>query len=78
MTSPMSTRSMIEVRGMTCGNCVKHVESALRGVAGVTSAEVTLASGEAVVTHDAAQAPVAALVAAIKEEGYEAAVRESK
>lgn len=73
----MDTTSKIDVRGMTCGNCVKHVDGALRALAGVISVEVTLASGEVVVTHDATQTPIAGLVAAIQEEGYEAAARAS-
>ena len=60
---------------MTCGNCVRHVETALRGLAGVTAVEVTLASGEVVVTQNPVAAPVTALVAAIENEGYTAAAR---
>ncbi len=71
----MSTTTLLDVRGMTCGNCVRHVETALRGLAGVTAVEVTLASGEVVVTQNPVAAPVTALVAAIENEGYTAAAR---
>ena len=35
------------VRGMTCASCVSHVESALTGVEGVTTASVNLATERA-------------------------------
>ncbi len=61
----------LSVRGMTCNNCVKHVGEALRGVAGVSRAEVELAAGRA--TVDAAdEVTVDSLLAALREDGYEA------
>ncbi len=57
----------LKVTGMTCMHCVGAVKKALQGVPGVESADVKLDPGEAVVTGDA---DVAAMVAAIKEEGY--------
>lgn len=69
------TETTLDVTGMSCGNCVKHVTEALRGVPGVTAAQVDLAGKLAVVVHDAAAAPVTALVAAVEAAGYEAAPR---
>lgn len=61
----------LSVRGMTCNNCVKHVGEALRGVAGVTRAEVDLAGARAVV--DAADdVALDALLAALADDGYDA------
>lgn len=37
------------VQGMTCNNCVRHVESALSNVAGVSSVKADLTSGKATV-----------------------------
>jgi copper chaperone CopZ len=65
------TVTTIGVRGMTCGNCVKHVEQALRGVAGVQAVQVDLKGGTARVTH-APGVSIDAMVAAIDEAGYEA------
>lgn len=59
----------LKVTGMTCMHCVGAVKKALEQVPGVTSAEVSLDPGQAVVTGSADSAT---LVAAIKEEGYEA------
>lgn len=43
-------RYLININGMTCGNCVKHVEKALRSVPGVLEAKVNLDSKSAQVT----------------------------
>ncbi len=60
----------LKVEGMTCGHCVKAVEQALAGVAGVSAVrEVSLERGEAVV--DGA-ADLAELLAVVREEGYDA------
>ena len=64
-------QTTIGVRGMSCGNCVKHVDKAVRGVAGVQDVRVDLASGQVTVTH-APGADVEAMVRAIDEAGYEA------
>ena len=39
----------LKVEGMTCQNCVRHVKTALEGVDGVDTAEVSLEAGLAVV-----------------------------
>ena len=59
----------LKLTGMTCGHCVSAATKALEKVPGVEKAEVTLKPGAAVVHGDA---PVAALIAAVAEEGYEA------
>ena len=59
----------LKVTGMTCNHCVTHVTNALEGVAGVREAKVSLEKGEAVVEGSARAAD---LIAAVKEEGYEA------
>jgi Cu+-exporting ATPase len=61
----------LSIGGMRCAGCVKTVEDALRAVPGVTSADVSFASHIAVVTGDAL---TDALVRAVHDAGYEAAV----
>jgi copper chaperone CopZ len=56
------------VNGMTCGGCAKHVEKALRSVAGVTGVFVDVARGTASVEGTA---PFAVLAASVTEAGYE-------
>ncbi len=60
----------LAITGMTCEHCVRAVTKALERVPGVERAEVTLRPGGAVVHGNVAPQ---ALIAAVKEEGYEAA-----
>jgi copper chaperone len=60
----------LKVSGMTCEHCEKAVEKALSAVAGVDKViNVNREHNEAVVEG---QAEEAALLAAVREEGYEA------
>ncbi len=67
----MSKTIVFNVTGMTCDNCVHHVTEAAKGVAGVTDAKVSLANKSATVEGDFDEGKI---IAAIEEEGYEAAV----
>ncbi len=60
----------ITVEGMMCAHCVKHVTDALSAVDGVTAADVNLKKKRAVVSLNK-EVPNDALVAAVKEAGYE-------
>jgi copper chaperone len=62
----------LKVSGMTCNHCVSAVTKALAAVPGVESAEVSLENARAVV-KGSADAQV--LIAAVKEEGYGAALQ---
>ena len=59
----------LSVGGMTCGNCVKHVEKAIASIAGVKSVEVDRASGAVKVGGDVAH-KVTEIIAALEEDGY--------
>ena len=59
----------LKVDGMSCGKCVEFVSKALQGVEGVTSARVDLEKGQAEVEGNS---DMAALIAAVEEEGYSA------
>lgn len=61
-----------KVKGMTCGGCVASVKRVLEGTAGVTSADVSLAAGEARVTHEPSVS-AQVLKNAVEEAGFEAA-----
>src|SRR5438105_12164409 len=67
---PEDERRDLVVTGMTCASCVASVEDALRGVPGVRSADVNLATERARVDLDPARADVAALVRAVERAGY--------
>lgn len=59
----------LDVQGMSCLNCVKHVTQALQAVSGVDAVAVDLASGHVKVTTSAVVASEA-LIAALKEADY--------
>jgi len=67
--------TLFDVTGMSCANCVRHVDHALKQVSGVTQVDVQLASGEVRVQHDCVLAPPARLIAAIVDAGYTAKLR---
>ena len=59
----------LQVTGMTCQNCVRHVEQALRATPGVTDAKVDLKRETAMVRNRPGLQRTA-LVEAIKGAGY--------
>jgi copper chaperone CopZ len=63
-------RTKLAVRGMTCGGCVRQVNGAVRGLAGVVACEVVLPEGTVTVVHDSDRAPVAKIVETLAEAGY--------
>ena len=63
-------KKIINIQGMTCGNCAGHVEEALKGVCGIKSVNVNLNDKNAVVelAHPVEDAEIKA---AVSEAGYE-------
>ncbi|HET9952880.1 MAG TPA: heavy metal-associated domain-containing protein [Polyangiaceae bacterium] len=61
----------LDVEGMSCNSCVKHVNSALRGLDGVQDVQVDLKGGRVSVAHDP-KLPTQQLIAALEEAGYPA------
>jgi copper chaperone CopZ len=55
---------------MTCDNCVRHVERALKGVEGVSSVDVSLQLRQATVDFDPAVASPATMATAVAKAGY--------
>lgn len=68
----MAETKVFSVTGMTCDNCVHHVTEAIKNVPGVTDAKVSLTEKSATVEGEI---DVAKIVAAVEEEGYQAAVK---
>jgi len=66
MLRGMSTTTY-DVQGMTCGHCVRSVTEEITEVDGVSSVEVDLEKGTAVVTGEA---DPEAVKAAVVEAGY--------
>ena len=62
----MST-TIYKIEGMTCGGCARHVEKALKAVAGVTAVATDVPKGTATVEGEAGQE---ALAASVADAGY--------
>ncbi|MCV2894473.1 heavy metal translocating P-type ATPase [Lentibacter sp. XHP0401] len=60
------------VEGMSCASCVGRVEAAVRGLEGVTEANVSFAAGELRVTYLERVVSEADIIAAVKSAGYAA------
>ncbi|MDR0600883.1 MAG: copper ion binding protein [Treponema sp.] len=63
-------KTTLNIEGMSCEHCVKHVTEALEEMAGVSSAKVNLKKKNAVVVHGDSVS-LDAMKAAVKEAGYE-------
>src|SRR5215204_1985744 len=71
--APASTE--LQVTGMTCGNCARHVTEAIRSVPAVQSAQVNLDGSAALVRWKPGSVPeVAAVIEAVEKAGYGAKV----
>ena len=70
-----TNEAVLDVDGMTCTSCVRHVEAALRKVEGVGAIDVTLSEGKVRVVHDPAKASLAQMIEALGDAGYEAKTR---
>lgn len=64
----------LPVLGMSCAACQGHVERALRGTRGVREATVNLLTNSARVSFDPAVSKPEALIASVREAGYDAAM----
>ena len=63
-------KTVLNIEGMSCQNCVRHVKEALEAVSGVKSVEVDLAGKSAAVEHGD-EATFDTLKAAVEDAGYE-------
>ena len=63
-------KTVLQIEGMSCAHCVKHVKEALEAVPDVKSAEVSLEGKSAAVEHGD-KVKLSALKTAVEEAGYE-------
>jgi copper chaperone len=68
----LRVKTDLRISGMTCKNCVRHVDAALRGHRGVIDVAVDLGHGTATVEHGN-EVTAVELCAAVVEAGYEGA-----
>jgi Cu+-exporting ATPase len=63
----------LDIKGMTCAACVRHVEKAIKNVDGIDMANVNLASEKATVSYDASNTGIQDIIASVQAAGYDAA-----
>ncbi len=61
----------IQVQGLSCAACVRHVERALTRLEGVRAASANLATGRVSIEHDPERAPLPELLGTIRQAGYQ-------
>ena len=66
-----TTKTTLNISGMTCAACVFHVENALKGVSGVVEATVNLATEKATVEYTAGTVEIEGFRQAITKAGYQ-------
>ena len=64
----------LNVSGMTCGSCERHIRRELDQVPGFRDARVDLAQGQVTVAYDASAARPEQLVEAVTRAGYPAEI----
>jgi copper chaperone CopZ len=66
----MNKTDTLNITGMSCQMCVKHVTRALQNVNGVSDVTVSLEPGTATVTYNPELAGIEAFRSAVSEAGY--------
>lgn len=67
----------LNIAGMLCRMCVRHVTRALDGMTGVVHVDVDLQNNRAIVEHLSDYVDTVALLAAVRDAGYQASVARS-
>lgn len=69
------TETLLDVRGMNCGSCVRHISKALDALDGVEEVHPSLSDKTVRVRHDPARVSVEQIAATLAAHGYPAAAR---
>lgn len=67
----MMAERTLEVKGMSCGHCKMAVTGALKGLDGVSTVNVDLASGKVDVSYDEAKVDFSQMKEAVEDQGYD-------
>ncbi len=70
-----SNETLLDVRGMNCGSCVRHISQALDALDGVEEVHPSLPDKTVRVRHDPARVSAEQLAGALTAKGYPAAAR---
>lgn len=66
----MNIQQHFPIQGMTCGNCVRHVEQALKNLSGISQLEVNLEKQDALVEYDSTLVTYETMASVLKDAGY--------
>ncbi|HQS59274.1 MAG: hypothetical protein B7Y56_13920 [Gallionellales bacterium 35-53-114] len=61
----------LNIKGMTCGGCVKSVTTVLQQLPGVTGVDVSLEQNNAAIKYDPSKVQPAQFKAAIEDAGFD-------
>ncbi len=61
----------LNIKGMTCGGCVKSVTNVLQQITGVSHVEVSLEQNNATISFDPGKAKPAQFKSAIEDAGFD-------
>lgn len=64
-------KETLKVKGMSCNHCVNSIQGSVNQLAGVSSVEVNLSSGEVAVEFDNQQTTLEQIKETIEEQGYD-------
>ncbi len=67
----MMTNQTLQVKGMSCGHCVKSIEGNVGELQGVESVKVNLSSGKVDVVFQSSEVKLEQIIATIEDSGYE-------
>ena len=61
----------LNIKGMTCGGCVKSVSDVLQKIPGISGVDVSLAEKQATISYDPTQAKPEKFKTAIEDAGFD-------
>lgn len=66
----LEKKTLLDVEGMTCGSCVRHIDKTMADLEGVREIDVRMRDGQVLVRHDPDKTSVKSLVDALASAGY--------
>ncbi|MDW0118049.1 copper chaperone CopZ [Sporosarcina thermotolerans] len=67
----MADKAVLNVKGMSCGHCVKAVEESVGKMAGVNAVSVDLKAATVAVDFESSQTSVQHITETIEDQGYD-------
>lgn len=67
----MSEKTTLQVKGMSCGHCVKAVENSVSALNGVATVQVQLDAGTVEIEFNPSEVTIATITETIEDQGYD-------